>query len=99
MAKLIKDDGTEEIVCPKNGKSFSLDELQGYVEGYIEAVALPDNLTMWCNEEGKFDPKTMYRPNEKASRILADAGGIPGDVVMGNVLICNSRECGDEGEP
>ena len=95
MAKLIRNDGTEETVRPKNGKSFTLDELQSFVEGYIEAVSLPDDMTMWLNEEGKFDPKTMFRPNEKASRILADAGGIPGDVVMGNVLICNSRESGD----
>jgi len=90
MATLVRSDGTESEVHPKHGKHFVLDELQTFVGGYIEAVTLDRERTMLVNEEGKFIPK--LEPNSKATALLAAAGGIPGDVVVGDVLIIGSDE-------
>ena len=32
---------------------YSLERLQEAVEGYVQAIDLSDELTIWCNEEGK----------------------------------------------
>ncbi len=55
MATLIKTDGTISSVHPKAGigKSFNLDELQGYVGGYIEIVYTADGKLCVVNEEGR----------------------------------------------
>ena len=36
MATLIKADGTRTEIQPKNGTDFKLEELQAYVDGYID---------------------------------------------------------------
>ena len=92
MAELIKDTGEVSMVAPANGKKFTLKELQGFVEGFIELVTLHDGRLMFLNEEGKYDPKIKHRLNMAASVYLQMAGGIPGDFVTGNVLICSKRE-------
>lgn len=92
MAVLIKDDGTETEGVPANGKKFRLDELQRYVEGYIELVTLKDNRLMFVNEDGKYDEKIKHRPNSKATELLRAAGGMPWDIVTGNAVICKKRE-------
>lgn len=40
MAKLVKADGSFSTIEPKNGKRFTLEELQGYVGGDIAPIAL-----------------------------------------------------------
>ena len=81
MAKIIKADGTEIAVTPKNGKDFKLDELQPIVGGYIEIVYLPGRF-MVVNEEGKL----MGLPiNGKASFIA-------GETIVGDVLVCDRKE-------
>ena len=40
MATLIKADGTWAEIQPENGTDFKLEELQAYVDGYIEIVNL-----------------------------------------------------------
>ena len=52
-ALLIQADGAEQTVKPKDGKKFSLKELQGYVGGLVQFVPLPDGRTLVCNDEGK----------------------------------------------
>jgi hypothetical protein len=93
MAKLIRADGTEQSVSPKNG-TFKLDELYALIGGgcdMVECITLADGVTtMWLDEEGKF--RGTQRPNAKASELLRLAGGMPGDTVMGNVLVCEEGE-------
>ena len=52
MAKLIKVDGEITELQPRNGEYFELEEMQGYVEGLIEPVYLPDGTIILVNEEG-----------------------------------------------
>ena len=52
MAMLLKTDNTIELIKPKD-KYFSLEELQGYVEGLIEYYPHRiDGNNVICNEEG-----------------------------------------------
>lgn len=53
MAILIKTDNTIQEVKPKNGKSFSLKELQSFVGGLVEMVSMPSGKEIIVNEEGK----------------------------------------------
>lgn len=53
MATLIKTDGTQTVVQPKNGTDFKLEELQTFVGGYIEILhSRSDDTIMVINEEG-----------------------------------------------
>lgn len=63
MAKLMKADGTVEAVTPANGKKFTLEELQGFVGGYIELLPLRGRRVL-CNEDGLV---RGLRPNYLAS--------------------------------
>lgn len=88
MAKLYKTDGTIETVSPKNGKNFSLDELQGFVGGLIDIQATDENLLFVFNDEGKL----MNLPvNDKATE-LYQKEVYKGDFLVGDVLICNDNE-------
>lgn len=40
MATLIKTDGSKLEIQPQNGLDFQLDELQKFVDGYIEIINL-----------------------------------------------------------
>lgn len=53
-AFLIKPEarGQGEPIRPRNGKHFSLEELHGYVGGYIEALYLLNDLLLIVNEDG-----------------------------------------------
>ncbi len=51
---LIAVDGTETPVESKKAK-FSLEELQGFVGGYIELTRTNDGRDMYVNEEGKLN--------------------------------------------
>lgn len=84
MARLIKADGTESEVLPKNPKEgFSLEELQGFVGGYIEVAIVVGDSMMICNEDGK---RLMLPVNIAASAIHGR------DVVVGDVLIASESE-------
>lgn len=53
MATLIKTNGEEIKVQPGNGSDFSLKELQGLVNGYIQVLQIDDKTYMVVDEEGK----------------------------------------------
>ena len=96
MATLYKVDGvllTKEVeVKPKSGKNFSLVELQGFVEGYIELISLKDEQIMVVNKEGKLQDLPI---NRAALRILSQSypGVKFGNVIIaGNAIICKSTE-------
>ena len=69
------------------GDTYTLDELQTIVGGYIEIIRLPANLLMVLNEEGKLKGLPL---NERATAltrgILADD-----DLIVGDVLVCEAK--------
>lgn len=92
-AREIKIDGSVIQVTPKDGKVFSLKELQKIVNGYIEFVYLPDNQIMVINEEGKLEKLPL---NEVATLIVKRAaqkvGSTFNDFIVGDVLIVHESQ-------
>ena len=86
MATLIKTNGEETNVLPKNKTDFKLDELQKYVGGIIEIVKTKEGRTMVINEEGKINDLPI---NQKASELYQYNEF---DFIAGDVLICNENE-------
>lgn len=100
MATLIKADGTIEFIKPeKNNKKFRAHEIHKLVGGYFEVVSIRPGKyglvtvapgeTLWCNEDGK---RLQLPPNRTATAIVAASGGMPGDVVVGDVVLCSAKE-------
>ena len=88
MAEIIKPDGSRQTVAPKRGKRFKLDELQAIVGGYIEIIALPNQYIMVLNEEGKL----KHLPSNAAATALARGTIAGSDFIVGDVLVCASKE-------
>jgi len=84
MARLYKCSGEEREVSPESGDFFSLSELQGFVDGYIEVVPLGDGKILVCDEEGKMKGKPV---NSVAS---AKTGGV--HLIVGDALICDRSQ-------
>lgn len=95
MASLIKTDGSETTVKPKNGKQFTLEELQAFVGGSIELLMLPNGREMYLNEDGKFNGSKI---NNRATVIAAGAGIADNDFAAGDVIICDRSETNDDNE-
>lgn len=95
MAKLLKPGSASMGISP-NGKSFTLEELYNLLEcKTVERVLLPDGSYMWLDEEAKI--KRNKPPlNSEATRLLHMAGGQLEDYVLGNALVANALESGDE---
>ena len=74
---------------PKNGKHFSLSELQAIVSGFIEIVYLKDDRLMIVNEEGKLNGLAI---NHAATSIFLDSFPYSFDVIVGDVLVCDSKQ-------
>ena len=87
MGILMKSNGDVEEVAPNNGKTFSLQELQQYVQGYIEIVGVGDKYLI-LNEEGKLIGLEL---NVKATEIFIKYRGAT-DVVVGDVLLADDDE-------
>lgn len=66
MATLIKADGTKKEIQPQNGTDFSLEELQKYVDGYIQVIPLrnQEDEILVINEDGKERYPTNWAGNE-----------------------------------
>lgn len=89
-----KTDGSVLQVEPKNGESFSLEELRGFVGGYIDIQQLPKSKEiMVLNDEGKLAglPK-----NDAATAVwkkaypIADYQLNNDELIVGDVLVCAS---------
>ena len=78
----------EETVEPKNGTDFTLEELQGYVGGYIEIIHLNDGRIMVINEEGKL----LGLPLNMLATIQYQLSYGPLDQIVGNALVCKNTE-------
>lgn len=83
-AVLIKADGTETIVIPKNNTDFTLEECYSLIGcEYVELVPLGSKKIMIVDEDGIAAKKTV---NQKATEMAAGKvfmnGGIRGDVIV-----------------
>lgn len=90
MATIYKTSGECIETSPKNGKYFTLSEMQAIVSGLIEIVDLYNDRLMIINEEGKLNGLGI---NHKATHIFLDAMPYAVfDVIVGDVLVCNKNE-------
>lgn len=90
MAKIFNTDGTTRDIEPKNGTDFQLDEMKEIVGGYIELVDLRDGRLLVINEEGKlYKLEVNLAATTMAHAAMAIADW---DVIVGNVLLCNSDQ-------
>lgn len=86
MATLIKVDGTKVEITQD---TFSLEDLQNFVGGYIQRIQLFDGRAMYMNEEGKF----ANLSENKEATFLCDLSGIAmDDFVVGDVIILSEQE-------
>ena len=90
MAQLIKSNGVVTEVKPVNGKTFTLEELQKLVGGYIE-IYRTTNKRFVLNEDGL--PKGLP-VNEKATDALyLECDGVRNvQDIVGDVLVCELNE-------
>jgi hypothetical protein len=89
MAKLILANGFERIITPSNGVSFTIEEMQKAVGGYVEVSnshAYDQHIA--SDEEGKMKGKQI---NRKATALypFGIKDPIVGDVIVGTGLEIN----------
>ena len=82
---IINSNGAKTEVTPKFGNSFTLEELQEYVGGYIGIIRLTDKYLMVVNENGKL----LNLPfNSEATDVARQHKAIyPNDIIVGNALV------------
>jgi hypothetical protein len=85
----IKTDGTfTELDISEN----SLETLQQGVEGLVQAIDLAEDLTMWCNEEGKI----MSLPHNPYGQALWTMTYGNTDYIVGDIVLTGGTD--SEGE-
>ena len=89
MAKLLKTNGTQVQISPQNESKFTLEELQGYVGGYIQIVSINASDIMIVNEEGKIYNKPY---NKIATQIFYNSTSNRSDYIVGDAVICSRNE-------
>lgn len=89
MGTIIKTNGEKINVEPKNGKHYSLKEMQKIVGGFIEIMYLKDSRIMIVNEEGKVNGLDF---NDAATAVLIESYPYSIDFVVGDVLVCYEDE-------
>jgi hypothetical protein len=96
MALLIPAFGESRPVKPANGETFTLEELQRFVGGYIQHLWIPgnaDKLVIFVNEDGKREQLPI---NHTATAIMISVL-LPDDVIVGDAIICTLIEAGVTG--
>lgn len=89
MATLLKSDGTKQEIQPKNGTDFKLDELQEYVDGYIDIIKLGNGEILVINDDGK----ERYPTNKAATKLALEHSAIfDWDWIDGDVVLCKDEE-------
>ena len=82
-------DGSKLEIQPQNGLDFQLDELQKFVDGYIEIINLHNGDILVINDNGK----DVLDSNETATEIAHKHNAIFGwDYICGDVVMCKDRE-------
>jgi hypothetical protein len=84
-------------LSPKNGKSFSWDELVEKVGTPIEVVPMPDGMVMVCNEEGKLNnlPLNMAATIFFNEKLPVFFDPIAGDVIFMHESLLTDDDYGD----
>lgn len=84
---IIRPNGSSNEVSVDISDSLeALYNLIGYGCDFVQMIRLRDGSEMWMDEEAKL--RTPQAPvNARATKLLSEAGGMPGDVVLGNVVI------------
>lgn len=91
QAKLLKPNKPEEIVAPKNGKSFTLDEVYKLLDvQMIKVVRLKANLILICDEEGLLHKDPVV--NREATRLYQESAGTQSVGIVGNAILCSSKQ-------
>jgi hypothetical protein len=89
MARIIYTNGEEKEIVPKDGKYFTLTELQVIVEGYIETVEINNTDIMIINEDGKINHLPY---NKIATQIFQKKYPDNEDHIVGNAIICDKSQ-------
>ena len=90
-------------VFPASGKAFTLEELQGFVEGNgsktIQYLPLPDGRVMFANDNGKLvglplnvEASAFWREMFPLDKYPFNNDGM----IVGNAIVCTKVEAGDE---
>lgn len=85
--------GEQIPVMPKargeelNPQTFTLEEMQDIVGGYIQIIDLTEEVVMVMDEEGKLKEKFF---NPAATEIFRKCFPKTSDFIVGNVLVCES---------
>jgi hypothetical protein len=85
----INTDFTTEILDLEMDR---LAQLQAAVGGWVQAADLQDDLTLWCNEEGKLIGLT---PNVIGTHMWEKSFGMT-DIIMGDIVFTGGTD--DEGD-
>lgn len=91
MARHYKTDGSAYEVHPRE-KTFTLDEIQGYVGGYFTPVRLDGDTILLCCEDAVL---WELKPNKAATRIINEHNlqrFFTNNTVYGDILIVNNEE-------
>ena len=93
MATLIRVNGSRETVTPATPPAFTLEEMHGFVGGYIELLQCGDGSIMILNEEGKL----IGLPRNPLATVYAQARVdlLPGDYIAGDAVIVSQQEMGE----
>jgi hypothetical protein len=86
----VNTDFTTEIL---DLETDSLTQLQEAVGGLIQAVDLREDLTLWCNEEGKLI--NGMEPNIIGTHLWEKSFGMT-DIIMGDIVLTGPSD--EEGE-
>ena len=91
MARLLLPDGSERVVMPADAQAgFTLEEIYALLScDMVEAIPVQHGY-MLIDEDGKH--KKDLAKNPAATTLLAQAGGIPGDYVLGAALVVDFHE-------
>lgn len=92
-AYILKCTGEKYSVVPKprtgelNPQTFTLEEMQNIVGGYIQIVNLTDEVLMILDEEGKLKQKYY---NQAATELFQKCFPNTMDFIVGDVLVCEA---------
>nr|DAP58045.1 MAG TPA: protein of unknown function (DUF3846) [Caudoviricetes sp.] len=89
MATLIKTNGSKTEIQPKNGSDFQLEELQKFVDGYIDIINLHNGQILVINDNAK----DVLDSNEEATETAHKHNAIFWwDYICGDVVLCKDDE-------
>ena len=84
MAYLITPRGNKEKVTPKDGVAFSIQELQDYVDGYIDVLPLGDKYIIFDVDGPEKDK--LY--NKIATELAYEHNPEWRRFISGNAVVC-----------